>query len=206
MKDIRKIKEEKRRQIKAARRDIPLQEKNRLDACVCANVCRLYQYQGAKTILAYHSTPIEVDTLALMERARKDGKRIALPRCVEGTRLMDFYIVSSGTDLEKGAFGLMEPKKGCEKLTDFKGSICIVPALAYDRAGYRLGYGGGYYDRFLSGYAGVKIGVIYSQNLLRFLPRGRFDRPVDLLVSDRGFLYTRQNKFPPRPEHHRPGR
>ena len=115
-----------------------------MDRQITDRICSLYQYREAQTLLCYVSKPIEVDTIPLIQRALADGKQVACPRCVEGTRQMEFYRIHSLEDLEKRTFGVLEPKvPGCEKLTDFTGSLCIVPALMYDLKGYRLGYGGG---------------------------------------------------------------
>ena len=108
---------------------------------------------------------------------------------------MDFYIIEGLDDLEKRTFGVLEPKvPGCKLLTDFSRSLCIVPALMYDLKGYRLGYGGGYYDRFLSRYDGYKVGVTYRRNILRFLHYGRFDIPVDMVVTESFFRLTDRSK------------
>lgn len=192
--DIRQVKQELRRGAKARRRALDEADKRRLDASVCRHTLRLYQYRRARTVLCYLSTPIEVDTHAILRHAFAHGKRIALPRCVEGTRLMDFYVVESEDDLERGSYGLLEPRRTCPKLSDFSHSVCLVPALLFDREGYRMGYGGGYYDRFLCGYHGPKVGLIYSRDIHSALPHGRFDRPVDLIVSDAGFFYTRRKE------------
>ncbi|MCI8623980.1 MAG: 5-formyltetrahydrofolate cyclo-ligase [Provencibacterium sp.] len=191
--DIRIFKNELRAAIKQRRRSLEPAGKERLDRLIRGNVLRLHQYQRAKTVILYMSTAIEVDTLGIIRHALAHGKRVALPRCLPGTRLMDFYYIRSLEDLEPGSYGLLEPKTDCEKLVRYENSICLVPALAYDRSGYRLGYGGGYYDRFLSGYTGTRIGLIYSADIRRQLPHGRFDRPVQLIVSDRGFFYIRKH-------------
>lgn len=126
-----------------------------------------------------------MDTLGLIARAFADGKKVAAPRCIEGTHEMEFYEISSMDDLAPQTFGVLEPvRERCRLLADFSGSVCLVPALAYDRAGYRLGYGAGYYDRFLSVYPGPKIGLVYAQNLRRSLWKGRYDVPVDLIVTE----------------------
>lgn len=199
--DIRVFKSTRREEIKAGRREMAPEDKSRLDKKIMQNVLRLYQYKQAKTVIIYMSTPIEVSTRGIIEHALLHGKGVALPRCIDNTRLMDFYLINTYDDLEKGTFGVLEPKTSCERLGSYENSVCIVPALAYDRQGYRLGYGGGYYDRFLGGYGGFCIGAIYSKNLYSCLPRGRYDRPVNLLVTERGFFYSRRSPGRTPPNH-----
>lgn len=194
--DIRAYKNSLRDKAKAMRRGMDPEEKAQMDRQIIDRICSLYQYREAQTLLCYVSKPIEVDTIPLIQRALADGKQVACPRCVEGTRQMEFYRIHSLDDLEKCTFGVLEPKvPGCEKLTDFTGSLCIVPALMYDLKGYRLGYGGGYYDRFLSGYDGYKIGITYRRNILRFLHYGRYDIPVDMIVTESFFRLTDRSRL-----------
>lgn len=184
--DLRAYKKELREKSKNYRRGMDPQDKAGRDSRIRQRLQCLYQYPQARTILCYVSKKIEIDTFGIIEDALAAGKRVAVPRCVEGTRLMDFYLIHSAEDMEKGSFGVLEPVvERCEKLTDFSRSICIVPALGYDLEGYRLGYGGGYYDRFLSGYKGLKVGVIYAACVCPRLPRGKFDVPVDVLLTEK---------------------
>ena len=183
--DIRPLKQKLRREIKQWRREMPSEQKKLADGRILGRVTGLREYAECHTLLTYVSLPIEVDTLRLISHAFADGKKVAAPRCVEGTHEMEFYEISSMDDLARQTFGVLEPvRERCRRLTDFSGSVCLVPALAYDRAGYRLGYGAGYYDRFLSVYPGPKIGLVYAQNLRRSLWKGRYDVPVDLIVTE----------------------
>lgn len=193
--DIRPLKRRMREEIKAWRRAMSPQRKSRADKSILSRLTRLREYQGAQTVLTYVSLPIEVDTFGLIQKALEDGKRVAVPRCVEGTRLMEFYLIHGVEDLEPGTFGVLEPNpKRCTQLRDFRGSLCIVPALAYDRSGYRLGYGAGYYDRFLSSYSGQMVGIVYERNLRWKLWRGHYDVPVKLVVTERGVHPCRPQK------------
>ncbi len=184
--DIRPLKQRMRDEIKDWRRSMSAETKAAYDSKILEKLLSVREYQACKIVLTYVSLPIEVDTLRLILRALADGKRVAVPRCVDDSRLMEFYFIESLDQLVPRTFGVLEPiKERCELVRDFQDSICIVPALAYDRAGYRLGYGAGYYDRFLSGYPGVKIGIVYARNLRRRLWSGRYDIPVDLILTER---------------------
>ena len=97
---------------------------------------------------------------------------------------MKFYFISSLNDLKTGKFGILEPNENNKIFENFERSICIIPALAVDKDLNRLGYGGGYYDRFLKNYNGIKCVVCYKENLIDKLPFNKFDIKVDLLVMD----------------------
>ncbi len=183
--NIKKEKIELRDNFKAKRKAIPQEQKDRLDVKIASRIENLWAFREAKTLLAYMSLPIEVGTKPLLETAKKHGKRIALPLCITETHSMEFYIVEDESQLAKGAYGIMEPDVSvCEKLTDTADSLCVVPALAFDRNGYRLGFGKGYYDRFLSSYKGKTVGIIYTDYIVNELPHGRYDKKVDFIISE----------------------
>lgn len=185
--DIREYKKELRSRFKQVRRDMSEQTKSNLDDLICKKLISTDAYKRCKRLLTYVSTDIEVDTMQLIHTAFGDGKIVAVPRCIDGTRNMDFYIITSEKQLESGAFGVLEPNtEKCELLTCFDDAICIVPALAYDMEGYRLGYGKGYYDRFLSSHKELyNVGIEYCSCTVSNLVRGRFDVAADMLVTDK---------------------
>ncbi len=192
--DIREYKRSLRQKYKSIRAAFSEEEKAELDKSIKERVCRLRQYRSAGTILCYVSTPIEVDTFMIIEQAMRDNKRVAVPRCIDNTREMDFYYINSIDDLAPRTFGVLEPIEGkCEKMTDFSSSICIIPGLAFDSAGFRLGYGKGYYDRFLSGYSCQKIGIVYDNCIQSRLPHGKFDISVDVLVTPKAVKRINRN-------------
>ncbi len=183
--DIRPIKTALREKYRAIRTGMTPDEKQQRDNAIAMQVRRLWQYENNDTLLVYVSTPIEVDTHRIIANAIQDGKRVAVPRCVEGTRHMDFYYIQSIEELEAGSFGVLEPRPKEENLlSDLSSGLCIVPAFSYDWNGFRLGYGKGYYDRFLSRFNGNIIGICYADCVQRSLPHGRYDRPVELLVTE----------------------
>lgn len=185
--DIREHKDALRKKYKQIRREMPESVKKSRDDMILSRLLSLSAYRNCRTLLTYVSTGIEVDTLGFIKQALADGKTVAVPRCVKGTRDMVFYIIKSLDDLEIGSFSVMEPiPKKCAKLKKFDGALCIIPALAYDRYGYRLGYGKGYYDRFLSAHKGlIRVGIEYCCCMETELMHGRYDVPADILVTEK---------------------
>ena len=165
---------------------MPQEIKDEKDTAIANQVRRLWQYENNSILLVYVSTSIEVDTFRIIRQAIEDGKKVAVPRCIPDSRNMEFYYIDSTDELEPGMFGVLEPKVDPNRLYQEKdGGLCIVPAFSYDWQGYRLGYGKGYYDRFLSRFEGNIVGICYSDCVQRSLPHGRYDRPVELLVTEK---------------------
>ena len=107
---------------------------------------------------------------------------------------MEFYEIFSLDELSPGTFGVDEPAADPARLLpQDPGGLCIVPALCYDDYGYRLGYGKGYYDRYLANYSGIRVGICYAACVRRSLFHGRYDRPVELLITER---YIRRTVIP----------
>lgn len=183
--DIRIYKTDIRERIKQSRRELKTEEKEKLDRFIASNVRRLFQYKYSDTLLCYVSTPIEVDTINIIQNAWKDGKRVAVPRCIPDTRLMDFHYITSFDQLNVGMFRVLEPDISLPIVNNFDKCLMLVPALAYDRRGYRLGYGKGYYDRYMSKFTGVTVGICYSSDVRYHLYHGKFDRSVDTVVTDK---------------------
>ncbi len=193
--DIRLYKKNLRDKYKAIRLAMTAEQKAQSGAEILARLQRLWQVKNASLVLTYVSTDIEVDTLALIEQLLAQGKQVAVPYCVANTRDMCFYRIRSFDDLERRTFGVMEPvPERCERVTDFLGSVCIVPGLTFDRQGFRLGYGKGYYDRFLSSYRGVMVGICYASCITRRLHRGRYDVACDILVTENETINCRTAK------------
>lgn len=143
------------------------------------------EYKTADTVLCFVSTDIEVYTRPVMESARNDGKRVAVPRCVKGSCELTFHYIESVGDLAAGAFGIPEPLPRCEECSSFEGALCVVPALCCDRRGHRMGYGRGYYDRFLARFGGVSCGVVFEDFFLDEIPTEPTDMPLDMTVTEK---------------------
>ena len=170
----------------AAREALSEQERSVLDDCITQKLLATSEYAEAITVLTYVSVSSEVSTRMFIECALRDGKTVAVPRCLPG-HCLEFVAITSSDQLMAAPFGLLEPPKELPVLTEeqMDASICIVPALLVDTKGYRLGYGAGFYDRFLSTYPGKKICLAYQQNLSReTLPHTAFDVAVDMVITE----------------------
>ncbi len=145
-------------------------------------------YAESPLVLAYVSYNNEVDTRAVIASAFAAGKRVAVPRVSAGKKSMSFFEIESMDDLAEGYKGILEPRAELKVplgTRDFCGSVCLVPGLVFDAQGYRIGYGGGYYDRFLPFYPGDKIALARtSQMSSNPLPADSCDVPVDFIVTD----------------------
>ncbi len=184
--DIRPIKKELRKKAREMRRSMSPESKRLLDRKIKNKLLNLWALREAATVLCYVSTEIEVDTRELITELLKMGKRVAVPRCEGGKSVMNFYYIDSLDELSPGSFDVLEPDPQKSLMAQKpENSVCIVPAFMFDRAGFRLGYGKGYYDRYLSNYEGTAIGICYSDNLQQELFKGKYDRAVDLVVTDR---------------------
>ena len=154
----KKLKDEKallRGRYRTLRNSIPKAEKDELDNVIFQRIISHKLYKECKLVLAYFSVNSEIDTIKLIDYSLSIGKPIALPRC-NADRTLSFYIVNSLDNLEASSYGIAEPKENADTLvSSFDSLLCIVPALAYDINGFRLGYGGGYYDKFLSSHKNI---------------------------------------------------
>lgn len=186
MSEIDMLKKRMRDQALSVRKVLPLRNRRQADADITRRFLFLPAYKDAHLILTYMSVGTEVATTMLIQHAFNEGKLVAVPRCLSGRKL-EFVKISSFNQLESASFNLLEPKKDLppisqEELVD---SICVVPALTIDYQGWRIGYGAGYYDRFLSNYSGEKIGLIRNQNLSETaLPHDNNDVAVDVIVTE----------------------
>lgn len=174
----------------AAREALSEQERSVLDDRITQKLLVTSEYAEATTVLTYVSVSSEVSTRMFIECALRDGKTVAVPRCLPG-HCLEFVAITSLDQLIAAPFGLLEPPKELSALTEeqMDASICIVPALLVDTKGYRLGYGAGFYDRFLSTYSGKKICLAYQQNLSKTeLPHTEFDVAVDMVITESDIL------------------
>ncbi len=149
-------------------------------------------YKKCKKILTYISKYTEVDTLKIIEDAFQQKKLVFAPKC-DTMGNMDFYNVENFNELEVSTFGFLEPKITKTKFQNSKNSdedLAIVPGLAFDCLGYRLGYGGGFYDKFLKKTKVTSVGLCYSKCFYKSLPYESHDTTVNFVITENFVIKT----------------
>lgn len=189
--NVREIKMQLRTDYKKKRAAISPDEKSAMDAEIVRRIIGLRSYSYADNLLLYYPLPEEIDVLPLAAQAIADGKAVYFPISWE-KGIMEFRrVVDLNSEFTLGKFGIKEPSNKCPLLdkSEVKGaSLVIMPALSFDRDGYRLGYGKGYYDRYLIDLSASVIGVVYDSMLADRLPRGKFDRHADLVLTEKQLI------------------
>ena len=153
---------------------------------IFAFLCEMEAFQKAKTIFCFVGTSSEIDTRAIIQYAWENHKEVAVPKCLEKGH-MEAYIITKEEDLEVGKFGIMEPKEGCKVLTPEQIDLIILPCLSCDRKGNRLGYGGGYYDRYLERCNSVRVVICREKLMLDEIPSETFDQKVIFWLRKRAY-------------------
>lgn len=184
--DLLAQKKQLRAQYLALRASIPTAEKAVLDAALCREIAAHPAFASCDTLLCFFPVRDEPDLRRLYQLARGRGVKTAFPRCT-GTQ-MTFHIVESETELQEGRFGIRAPRENAPLANCTARTLCLVPALAATKDGTRLGYGGGFYDRFLPHFPGVTLLPIYSTLVCDALPREQTDQTVDHILSEKGEL------------------
>lgn len=140
-------------------------------------------WQASQTVGLTYSIGNEWDTHSLIEEAWGKGKRLALPKTQPKSRQMTFHLVEDWSQLKLGSYGIMEPIAGrVPPLSKEDLDLILVPGLLFNQAGYRLGYGGGYYDRYLKDFKGRTLSQLADFQIDESLPIGPYDVPVDQLI------------------------
>ena len=179
------IKEEKaalRREIKQRIRALSKEDIKSQSISACKLAAGLIAFKNARTILSYRALPGECDPAELVKAAASMGKNVAYPVC-SGDGGLELYIHSDGSCFVRGAYGIAEPDRArSERITIDR----IVPGLAFDRELYRLGRGGGYYDRLLNGAAAFKLGLALKEQITERVPREAWDAKMDAVACEFG--------------------
>lgn len=149
---------------------------------------RLFQediWKQAKTVGVTVSQAMEWDTNTIIEKAWAQGKNVAVPKCIPESKKMQFYEITSFDQLEIAYFNIQEPIPKHTKIVKKESiDLLIVPGLVFDRRGYRIGFGGGYYDRFLMNFINYTVSILSNRQLLDEVPKESHDLPVQYLITE----------------------
>lgn len=158
-------------------------ERKEKSRCICENAAALPEFKRARNVLLYSAVGSEVDLSYLFQKARDAGKAVFYPRCM-GEGEMVFLKVDDPSQLIEGNFGIKEPSENAGIFAGGDSTVCFVPAIAYSEKGYRLGYGGGYYDRFLSDFKGTAVGIAFEECIAKALPTEDHDIKTDYIITE----------------------
>jgi len=154
-------------------------------ACTLKHVTGLRAYKEANTVMAYIAARGELSLKFVIEDILSTGRRLVLPRC-ESPGVMTARVVDGLDQLEPGAYGLMEPARGCEIAPPQEIDLILVPGTAFDREGNRIGQGGGYYDRFLPETRAVRAGVCHNAARIEHIDAQPHDMQMDFVITPGG--------------------
>lgn len=175
-----------RQSLKEQRAALDPAQAARWDSAIARNLLQSEAFARADVVFLYLAVRGEVETQPILGAALAAGKRVAAPVCGPGG-WMEFRCFAGTHQFAPGRFGIPEPLGSCPVARATADSLCLVPGLAFDRRGFRLGYGGGYYDRFLPTFPGRAVGLVRSAFLLEHLPADAFDQRVSAFVCEQGW-------------------
>ena len=184
-------KREVRRQYQKKRNELSKGKREKLDKILYDKTINSKEYKSAEIILAYYPIKNEPDVLPIVRHALCSGKRVAFPVSNTDTYELSFKFIEDISELKRGAYSIPEPEDTCEIFDNSGNAFCIVPALAFDRRGNRIGYGKGFYDRFLSKYKGISVGICYDDFLCENLPVENTDQKINMIITEKEEIYVR---------------
>lgn len=175
-----------RQQVRKQVAAIPASELETADDAMFHWFLGLPQVKQAKTIFAFLGIPgREPETERLLQILHSQGKRVCLPRMLPG-HLMELPLYDPSIPMKEVAFGIREPDESAPLVPREEVDLVLVPAVCYDQQGYRLGFGGGYYDRWLEHFTGFRVGLCRKAILQDKVPTEAHDSRVDVLITEDG--------------------
>jgi len=137
----------------------------------------------------------EWNTKPIIEQAWKENKKVSVPKSIHESKKLHFYAIDSFDQVEKGYYDLQEPVPEKTSFTEPRDiELLLVPGLAFNEKGYRVGFGGGYYDRFTEQFPNKKISLIHTNQLVDNMPVEEHDIPVDYIITEKGIIQTKENR------------
>jgi len=181
------MKQQLRKDIAAKVRALPADYCREADEAICRHVLASELYRSARTVFCYVGTDREIDTTLLLQTALQDGKTVVLPLCT-GKGIMEGRAIRSLDDLEEGKFGILAPGLHCPVVEPEKLDLAIVPCSTGNCKGQRLGYGGGFYDRYLPKTNCPTVLLCRGRLVTEDIPLEPHDTPMNYLTTEAGLV------------------
>lgn len=165
---------------------LPLVEKREMDNAIYETIINSHEFINAKVIFIYISFGKEVDTHNIIQYAIASGKEVCVPRVISRLKGMRALKINSLDELEISNYGILEPKENSEEVSVENMDLAVIPGLAFDLQGGRIGYGGGFYDRFFSN-SDInikKIALAYEFQILEEIPLEDHDIAIDSIITE----------------------
>ena len=196
--EIKNLKKKKRQAVKEKQAGLLREYIKYADEKICCNILSLPEYQNAKAVFCFIGTKDEINTKPLLEEILKSGKKLLVPKCRDASEkhenkgIMDAFEITSLFQLEKGSYGILEPLSECRLADPKEIDLAVIPCLSCNEQGYRLGHGGGYYDRFLEN-QNFTTAVICRKQLFMPIPIESTDQKMDYVVSEEGIINVKNS-------------
>ncbi len=188
---ISEQKSQLRKQCRTIRKGLGDERRAQSSLSICGQIEEWHVFRQSQTILTYMPMKSEVDLNPLLER--HPHKRWTLPRIIpEEDHRMVFHLFDAQR-LIRHPLGMAEPAPGCPVIEPKEVDLTLVPGLAFDHFGFRLGYGGGYYDRFLNTFIGISAGIVFHGLLLEEVPHSAYDIPVGWVITEQGLFAAQRS-------------
>lgn len=175
-----------RKQVAEARDGLSLEERRTKSGEIGSRLFRLPEFIAASTILFFASFRSEVDTVPMIRQALAEGKRVVLPK-VKGKDLALFEIKEFDKDVSAGAWGILEPHE-TDPVALESVDLIIVPGLAFDERGNRLGYGAGFYDKLLASFAKTTVALAFEVQVVPEVPAAKHDVPIKKIMTEKRII------------------
>jgi len=181
-----------RKEILTKRKNIDIVEKEKMDRKICDKFYESKYYRDAKNIFIYISYDSEINTKEIINKALIDNKKIYVPRTEFKTRLMDAVEIISLDNLIESEYGILEPSIEEPHIEPNELDLIVVPGVAFDRNGGRIGYGAGFYDRYFKKINKdniKKMALAYDFQILEKIPMNEQDVPVSYIITEKEFIH-----------------
>jgi 5-formyltetrahydrofolate cyclo-ligase len=177
-----------RQRLQTARKNLDPETRQRADGQITDALLGLPAWKNARTVGCYVALPDEAQTLNILQAGLKTGKILAAPVVTRKSEPLQFYQLASPQDLQPGPMGILQPPRDHLLLPENL-DLLIVPGVGFDLLGQRLGYGGGYYDRYLSYFQQMTVALAYDLQVVDRLPATPHDRKVQILLTETRVLH-----------------